>query len=223
MNLVVFDIDGTLIKHHPKRNDKAYVRTVQEVFGLTIPDNWSGYVNSTDSGILNEIAEERFARMASEKEILLFKENMALWLEREYASEPFKAHAGAKALWDSLLNHETWKSAVGTGNWGFSARFKLNSAGFEIGKVPLGSSDDGETREGILGASLEKAKTFYKVHEFKKIVYVGDWIWDVRAAKALGWKFIGIARDREATALREVGAETILPDFHELMAYLDRV
>jgi phosphoglycolate phosphatase-like HAD superfamily hydrolase len=222
MNLVVFDIDGTLVKYHPKRNDQAYVRAVHEVFGLTIEDSWSGYVQSTDSGILNEIAQKQFGRNASTEETACFKESMVKWLETEYRGEPFEAHAGAKPLWDSLLNHADWKIAVGTGNWEFSTRFKLNNAGFEIGHVPLGSADDGDTREKILKLSLHKAKTFYKTSEFDKIVYVGDWIWDVRAAKALGWKFIGIAQGEEAKALRESGAETILPDFHELLPYLDR-
>ncbi len=222
MNLVVFDIDGTLVKYHPKRNDQAYVRAVSEIFGLMIQDSWSGYVQSTDSGILNEIAQKQNGRNASEDEATRFKESMVKWLEVEYEREPFEAHAGAKPLWDNLLNHADWKIAVGTGNWGFSARFKLNSAGFEIGQVPLGSSDDGDTREKILKSSLHKAKTFYKAPEFDKIVYVGDWIWDVRAANALGWKFIGIAQEDEAKSLREAGAETILPDFQELMACLER-
>jgi phosphoglycolate phosphatase-like HAD superfamily hydrolase len=99
----------------------------------------------------------------------------------------------------------------------------LNSAGFEIGPIPLGSADDGDTREKILKSSLHKAKAVYQAPEFDKIVYVGDWIWDVRAAKALGWKFIGIAQGEEAKALREAGAETILPDFHELLHHLDGV
>jgi phosphoglycolate phosphatase-like HAD superfamily hydrolase len=221
MNLVVFDIDGTLVKYHPKRNDQAYVRAVHETFGLTIQDSWSGYVQSTDSGIFNEIAQKQKGRNASEEESSRFKESMVKWLEVEYGREPFEPHAGAKPLWDKLLNHEDWKAAVGTGNWEFSARFKLNSAGFAIGSVPLGSADDGDTREKILRSSLQKAKNLYKVHEFDKIVYVGDWIWDVRAAKALGWKFIGIAQGEQTQSLREAGAETILPDFNEFMPHLE--
>ena len=50
MNLVVFDIDGTLIQYHAKRNDRAYVRAVAEVFGTRIEDStdsWSGFASST--------------------------------------------------------------------------------------------------------------------------------------------------------------------------------
>jgi phosphoglycolate phosphatase-like HAD superfamily hydrolase len=222
MNLVVFDIDGTLVKYHPKRNDRAYVRAVREIFGLTIEDSWSEYVQSTDSGILNEIAQKQKGRNASKEERSRFKKSMAKWLEAEYGDEPFESHAGAKPLWDQLLNHRDWKTVVGTGNWEFSARFKLKSAGLEIGSAPLGSADDGNTREKILRSSLQKAGTHYKIPRFDKIVYVGDWIWDVRAAKALGWKFIGIAQGEEAKTLREAGAEMILPDFEGLLPYLDK-
>jgi phosphoglycolate phosphatase-like HAD superfamily hydrolase len=222
MNLVVFDIDGTLVKYHHKRNDQAYVRAVHEVFGLTIEDSWSEYVQSTDSGILDEIAQKQTGRNASKEERSRFKKSMAKWLEAEYGDEPFEPHAGAKPLWDQLLNHGDWKTAVGTGNWEFSARFKLNSAGFEIGHVPLGSADDGNTREKILRSSLQKAQTLYKVPRFDKIVYVGDWIWDIRAAKALGWNFIGIAQGEETKVLREAGAEIVLPDFEGLFPCLDK-
>jgi phosphoglycolate phosphatase-like HAD superfamily hydrolase len=223
MKLIVFDIDGTLVKFHRKRNDQAYVRTVQEVFNLTIRDSWSGYVQSTDSGILGEIARKHLGRNVSVEEVLRFKERMARWLEKEYGKEPFEPHEGAKPLWNNLLNHEDWKIAVGTGNWEFSARFKLNSAGFEQGLIPLGSADDGESREEILESSLQKAKALYGVPAFNKVVYVGDRIWDLRAAKISGWKFIGIARGKEARALREAGAERVLPDFNGLRPCLDEI
>jgi phosphoglycolate phosphatase-like HAD superfamily hydrolase len=51
---------------------------------------------------------------------------------------------------------------------------------------------------------------------FEKVVYVGDGIWDVRAAKPLGIGFLGLATDTKARRLLEEGALCVLPDFSDL-------
>jgi hypothetical protein len=124
MNLAVFDIDGTLVKYHLKRNDQAYVRAVHEIFGLTIQDSWSGYVQSTDSGILDEIAQKQFGRNALEKEMARFKKSMVKWLETEYASEPFEAHAGPGRFGTAFrimkIGKSRWEPAIGDSRRGLS-------------------------------------------------------------------------------------------------------
>lgn len=223
MKLALFDIDGTLVQYHRKRNDQAYVRALLEVFGMNVEDHWEGYVSSTDSGILQEISQKRLKREASGEEVARFKESMARWLEREYNEEPFEAAPGALWVWDELSRHTGWKMAVGTGNFEFSARFKLDSAGFDLSGIPLGTADDGNSREKVLGRAYQKACLSHGVERFEKIVYVGDWIWDLRAARSLGWDFIGIGSGETASTLRKAGADTVLPDFHELMAHLEMV
>ena len=73
MNLVVFDIDGTLIQYHKKKNDLAYVRAVRETFGIKIEDDWASYIHSTDSGILSEIIEKNRGRSCTPEDVVLFK------------------------------------------------------------------------------------------------------------------------------------------------------
>lgn len=223
MNLVVFDIDGTLVQYHRKRNDAAYVKALSEVFNVTVDDSWSGFVNSTDSGILGEIFKNRLGRKVSAGDILCFKESMAKWLKREYGNDPFEATPGALRIWGELLGHPGWKMAVGTGNFEFAGRFKLGSAGFKLGDTPLGTADDAESREQVLETSNRRACGLHKVHRFGKIVYVGDWIWDAKAAEALGWDFIGIASGKAVQPLRDAGAEIILPDFHHLIPALEAI
>jgi phosphoglycolate phosphatase-like HAD superfamily hydrolase len=146
---------------------------------------------------------------------------MAKWLKMEYGENPFEATPGALRVWGELGNHPKWKMAVGTGNFEFAGCFKLGSAGFELGEIPLGSADDGETREQVLETSHRRACDHHGVRPFKKIVYVGDWVWDVKASKALGWEFIGIASGETAQALRKAGAEIILPDFKGFIPILE--
>lgn len=223
MKLVVFDIDGTLIRYHRKRNDQAYVRALLEVFGVNIEDRWEGYVSSTDSGILGEIFQKRLGREASGEDLARFKKSMAQWLEREYHEEPFEAAPGALRVWDEILKSPEWKMAVGTGNFEFSARFKLNSAGFDLAGIPLGTADDGNSREKVLERAHQKACLSHGVQSFEKIAYVGDWVWDVRAAQALDWDFIGIGSGEAASKLGDAGAENILPDFNGLVSKLEAI
>ena len=222
-NLVVFDIDGTLIKYHKKRHDRAYVHAVKETFGITIQDSWTGYKHSTDSGILSEIVEKNLNRPCTSDDTTGFKNSMASWLVRDYGKEPFESMIGAKECLTKLSAAPDWCAAIATGNWEFSGRFKLNSAGFDIHDVTIASADDGMERETILQAALLKAEQKFRIEKFGKIVYVGDWIWDVKAANTLGWNFIGIASGEEKKAILEAGAEHVLPDFTGVLQVLDRI
>jgi phosphoglycolate phosphatase-like HAD superfamily hydrolase len=223
MNLVVFDIDGTLIKYHKKRNDQAYVRTVKETFGIRIEDSWSDYTHSTDSGILGEIIEKKLSRPCEIHDEQEFKKSMMVWLDKEYGQEPFESTLGAKECLIKISNTSNWTAAIATGNWAFSGGYKLQSAGFNFKSIPFASADDGITRESILKAGRTKAEWALPTRQFEKIVYVGDWIWDVKAAQTLGWGFIGIASGEEERAIREAGAKHILPDFSELTELLKKI
>jgi hypothetical protein len=50
--------------------------------------------------------------------------------------------------------------------------------------------------------------------EITRFSYVGDGVWDLRAAQNLGWEFIGIADGQGAQELRRLGAQHVLPHFH---------
>lgn len=223
MNLVVFDIDGTLIQYHRKRNDQAYVRAIQETFGLKIEDSWSGYIHSTDSGILSEIIEKKLERSCSPQDISNFKKSMFSFLEREYGKEPFESIPGGIECLKELSNDPNWTTAIATGNWEFSGTYKLRSAGYELGNIPVASADDGISRELILQAAHSKAEKAFKTEGFEKVVYVGDWIWDVKAAQALSWGFVGIASGDVEKTIREAGAGHVLPDFFKLLELLNKI
>lgn len=222
MNLVVFDIDGTLVKYHRKR-DIAFVRAVQEVVGITIEDSWSEYSHSTDSGIFSEIFEKKKGCSCTVRDIGEFKKSMASWLEKEYGAEPFESVTGVKECLAALLNNPDWTSAIATGNWEFSGDFKLKSAGIDARNIPFASADDGVKREWILQMAFSRAKKAVHANKFEKIVYVGDWIWDVKAAQALGWKFIGIATGEVEKTIRNAGAEQVLPDFSGMTQLLNKI
>ena len=58
---------------------------------------------------------------------------------------------------------------------------------------------------------------------FDRLVYVGDGIWDVRAARRLGIGFVGIGEGDREIQLREEGAEIVLPDYEDRDAFVQAI
>ena len=71
----------------------------------------------------------------------------------------------------------------------------------------------------MLNAARQAAQ-MHKV-EFSDFTYVGDGIWDVKAARSLGWNFIGVGTGERAEALRQAGAVKIIPHFEPATKFLD--
>jgi hypothetical protein len=61
--------------------------------------------------------------------------------------------------------------------------------------------------------AIQRAGHDYGQDGFEKVVYIGDGVWDVRAAKALGIGFLGLGTDTKARRLLDEGALCVLPDF----------
>jgi len=96
-----------------------------------------------------------------------------------------------------------------------SARFKLASAGLPVDGIPWASADDACDRVEILRTAIQRAGRQYDQVAFEKVVYIGDGVWDVRAAKALRIGFLGLASSNKARRLVEEGASCVLPDFSD--------
>jgi phosphoglycolate phosphatase-like HAD superfamily hydrolase len=57
--------------------------------------------------------------------------------------------------------------------------------------------------------------------QFSAVTYVGDGVWDIKAARNLGWGFIGIASGDGAEQLRRAGAAMVLPNFNPCEKFFD--
>jgi hypothetical protein len=88
--LIVFDIDGTLVQYHRKRNDAAYIRAVKDTLGIALEDSWTGFKSSTDSGILDEVAVMHLGRPCFPAEVEAVKARLEAYLPEEYGPEPFR-------------------------------------------------------------------------------------------------------------------------------------
>jgi len=124
---------------------------------------------------------------------------------------------GASALLKLLVAHPRWRIAIATGGWSVSASFKLASAGLPVDAFPWASANDAYDRAEILRTAIQRARQHYGHDAFEKVVYIGDGVWDVRAAKALRIGFLGLAASNKAGRLVEEGASCVLPNFSNLV------
>jgi len=88
---------------------------------------------------------------------------------------------------------------------------KMASAGMNYDAYPSASADDAAARAPIIQLAEQRAASRYGA--FENSVYVGDGVWDARACRALGIRFIGVGRGGQAEKLLAAGAVHVFPDF----------
>jgi len=215
MDLVLFDIDGTLIRSM-QDDGKCFVASLQAVFGFTdIEDDWSRYQHITDAGILVEAFKRRQGRPPSVTEVEMFCEHFVGLLAARCSENRLETIAGAAPLLEALGAREDIAVAFATGCFRRSAAVKMRSAGLSFDQAPAATSDDAISREEIMEIAVAKAASDQGIPGFKNTVYVGDGIWDVWACRRLGLPFIGVTADITADRLRAEGIEFLLPDFRD--------
>lgn len=212
MNLVVFDLDGTLTDT-THVDEHAIVGALQDVLGITdLSTDWNTYMHSTDAGIVHEVISAHRGGVAEEDLDSVqtqFFENM----ENFYTSSPglFQPIPGAPDVLERLA-HLGMATAIATGSWRESALFKLRVGGIRHAGVPLASSNDDHSRSAIIKTAILRAQQQHGVEVFERITYVGDGMWDARASRNLGIRFVGVARNGHADTMRRAGVEEVVAD-----------
>jgi phosphoglycolate phosphatase-like HAD superfamily hydrolase len=220
MNLIMFDIDGTLTQTDVA-DGNCYVRALEDVFGFSsVNDDWSSYPHCTDSGILATIFQERHGRPPSGAEITEVKDRFVSLLAAESDERPFQAIAGAHDMLAELIGTSGVAVSLASGAWECSARLKLAIAGLEFPQLSAAFSDDAHSREEIMELSLTRAAQAHG-RNFEPVIYIGDGVWDARAARRLGFPFIGIASEpKKMEKLKQEGARHVFADFRKADSFL---
>lgn len=220
MNLVVFDLDGTLTDT-TQVDEHAIVGALQDVLGVTgLSTDWGTYVHSTDAGIVHEVIAAHRGGV-SDDDLEEVQARFFEIMENFYTSSPelFRPLPGAADVLQRLARVGV-ATAIATGSWRESALFKLRVGGIRHVGVPLASSNDDHSRSEIIKVAINSARRLHGVDVFDRITYVGDGMWDARASKNLGIRFIGVARNGHADTMRKAGVEEIIGDLTELEALL---
>ncbi len=214
MNLVMFDIDGTLTASDVM-DGECFVEAVRDVFGFTeVSTDWAAYRHCSDSGILEELFQERVGRSPHPGEIAEVQTRFTDLLETAMAAKPVEPIPGAREMLLRLLSERDTAVSLASGAWECSARAKLRKAGLDLAGIPGAFADDAQARVRIMRTSLKRAAEQWACQEFSTVVYVGDGVWDVQASRDLGCGFVGVGREpARRRQLMDLGARSVFPDF----------
>jgi phosphoglycolate phosphatase-like HAD superfamily hydrolase len=213
MKLVVFDIDGTLTRTN-EVDDECYVRAFEEELGFTgIDRDWSTYPSFTDTAIARELYARHQGREPGVEEIERVRRRFFALLESAFARAPhrFTEIPGAAEALRRLRRSPGFRVALATGAWETSARLKLRAAGLEVDGLPLATSDVSPLREEVVRRAIALAEA--EAGPFESVVSIGDGLWDLQVARALGLGFIGVASGERAERLRRAGAGVVIESF----------
>ncbi|MFI5396622.1 MAG: HAD family hydrolase [Candidatus Binatia bacterium] len=222
MQLVIFDLDGTLTRS-TRVDEACYMRALRDEFGVTsIDSNWAQYTHCTDSGITLEIFQNRLGRLPSDEDVQRLKDRFVALLAQAIEERPELCAQveGASAALEGLRGHPHWAIALATGSWQVSALLKLRAARLDATDVPAAFADDGISRDEIVALALRRARLCYGQDHFSRIVCVGDATWDVQTARRLKLPLLGVGAGRRAQRLRDEGVSDVLQDFSDFDALL---
>lgn len=209
MNLIVFDIDGTIVDS-VETDDQCFIQSFRDLYNIDLSGaDWNNFRNVTDSGLTSEIFETHLARQPSENEIDELKTHFYKLLN-ERKAEIIEIKGAIDTL-TSLIKDPAISIAFATGGWKETAELKLSTIGFELGQLILVSASEHFSRSVIIKLAIEESLVKEQVVEFDSITYVGDGLWDFKIAEGLNINFIGVDHSNN-NKLIEAGAIEVLTD-----------
>ena len=222
--LLMFDLDGTLTDSMGVDSD-AFAAALRQWLGAAeVDENWGAYRQHSDRGIAIEAFERRHFRAPLECELQEFQDIYANALESLLRAAPGRCQPlpGTVSLVAALEDHQDFAVGIATGSFERAARAKIRVAKLQLDHWPRATSDDAPGRVEFMKICLARAETA-NGKRFKRVVYVGDGVWDANACRQLGWPLVGIGLGAHADALTSAGAAVVLPHYPEPHTFLEAV
>ena len=210
MNLVIFDIDGTVV-NSVTADDECFIQTFRDLHEIDLlGSDWNDFEHVTDSGLTNEIFENRLKRSATEEEVKIIQNYFFDLLS--FRKSEFNEINGASDFIIKLGKRKDFFIAFATGGWSQTALLKLQCLGLPLENYVLRSADDHFKRTEITKLAIEDSKKKANIINFDSITYFGDGLWDLKASKELNIDFIGVDCKGDGK-LNNNGAKIVIKDY----------
>jgi phosphoglycolate phosphatase-like HAD superfamily hydrolase len=225
--LLLFDIDGTLVRSRPLTHQVALTDAMVEVFGLEVapgaePVRDAEPWGKTDRQILRDVLAAAGIDPPDAEAVARWQDAACVAYER-LETEDASADHGATAAALERLRAAGHTLALVTGNLEPIARRKLALRGldrfFPSGGGGFGS--DGDLRPELVPIARARAGTGSRPYQREQTVLIGDTPRDVEAALADGVRAIAVEGARfSAQALLAAGASAVIGEIAELEGVL---
>lgn len=190
MQLVMFDVDGTLVDSN-QLDRVLYAQAVRELVGVEVDRTWQSYRHVTDSGVLEDVLEQCAPSIDAAELTARVKDRLVELVSEQLrdSDSVLDAIPGASQLVDRLRASPYVTVAIATGGWKETAELKLSSAGIDFGGLPFASASDAASRVEIMRLAEQRAGACSR---FTRKTYFGDAPWDQRASAELRYHFVGV-------------------------------
>jgi phosphoglycolate phosphatase-like HAD superfamily hydrolase len=210
-NLIIFDVDGTLVGG--ETHDWAcFDQAIADVTGFTPTQEFFDSMPEITAQAIAE-ASVRAAKREPGKglEECICNEYLRR-LRQVHAHDPgaFPARNGVMTLLSHLSSLPGVEVAIATGDWLATTTFKLAAAGIDVSRYPMATSSDRPRRSEIINLAAERAG-----RSLADVIYVGDGVWDFRACRDLGVRFVGTGT--RPHLLKAAGAQHVLEVLEEAL------
>ncbi len=213
--LVLFDIDGTLL-FSEKIDSKCFSETFSEQYGAKFPTiDWNYFSHVTDHTIFSEAYCQLHGVYPELSEIHRFCKLFVNKIKRARIETPeaFKIVPGAEAVFDYLKENKI-PFGVATGGWHAPATVKLKHVGLWYEDLVLSAADEQPTRIDIISTAIEACKN--RGDLWKRIVYIGDALWDVKTCREMNLPLLGIKIKGDHQQLLDAGASHVMSDYLQI-------
>ncbi len=215
--LVLFDIDGTLIRGNGAAK-RSFEASLVAAFG-TAGDTSIPFDGKTDPQIARELM--RSAGFDDAAIDARMDAVVAGYLERLRAelvagTGTFEALPGVPALLDALAARDDVVLGLLTGNVAAGAAVKLGAAGIDASRFPVGAfGSDGEHRPDLPEIARRRGEALVgEPLRGGDVVVIGDTPADIGCARPIGARSVGVATGRYGVdELASHAAAAVVADF----------
>lgn len=217
--LLLFDIDGTLVRGGPAKN--VFQDALVRIYGTAGPiDAWE-FSGKTDPQIARELLREAgLPDVEIDRGLPRLWDDYLVGLEAGLRDTPMELLPGVGALLRALQAlEESGEVALGlvTGNLARGAELKLGSAGIRMSLEVGGFGSDHEERDALPGIALTRARSMLgRSFEAHEVVVIGDTPRDVACGRAHGTRTVAVATGSYGMeVLATTGADHVIESFSE--------
>lgn len=220
MNLVLFDIDGTLLRCG-RQVGRIFFEALEEIFDAPAARHGFSFAGKTDPQIVMELmtaAGVERSQIASR--LPLMQSAYLRRLEEELEAERMTVLAGVLELLTNLAARQDVVLGLLTGNWERGARTKLSRVGLE-GFFCFGAfGDDAEDRRSLPPVALDRASRWLgSPLGQQRAVIVGDTELDVDCALCHDIPILAVASGTVSfERLEGAGANRVVRSLEEVSA-----